>query len=49
MARWGNVDYKQLVALQKKMQLFEKADVRDICIDVSYKLAQRLLAIMHIL
>ena len=44
MARWGNVDYKQLVALQKKMQQLEKADARDICIDVSYALAQRLLS-----
>lgn len=44
MARWGNVDFRQLQALQKRMQQLERVDARDLCIDVSYELARRLLA-----
>ena len=44
MARWGNVDFRQLQALQRKMQQLERVDATDLCIDVSYELAKRLLA-----
>ena len=40
--RWGNVDYEQLLNLQKKMQEFEKFDVEKFCTEVSQELAQRL-------
>mgnify|MGYP002513731809 CR=1 FL=1 len=43
MARWGNCDYRQLQALQKKMQQLEQLDIDKLCIDLSNELAQRLL------
>lgn len=44
MTRWGNVDFRQLQALQKRMQQLEKVDVNNLCIDISHELAQALLA-----
>lgn len=43
MARWGNVDFRQLQALQGKMQRLERVDATDLCIDISYELAKKLL------
>ena len=43
MARWGNVDYRRLQALQRRMQKLEQVDIDSLCIDISNDLAKRLL------
>lgn len=43
MTRWGRCDYRQLQALQKKIQQLEQVDIDALCRDVSNELAQRLL------
>lgn len=44
MARWGQVDFRQLQRLKKKMQKFQKADYDKFCEDMAKELAARLLA-----
>lgn len=43
MARWGRCDYRQLQALQRRMQQLEQVDIDALCRDISNELAQRLL------
>jgi HK97 gp10 family phage protein len=43
MARWGRTDFKQLKALQKRMDLLSKADTEEFSIKIVKELAARLL------
>ena len=43
MARWGRCDYRQLQALQRRMQQLEQVDIDALCRNISNELAQRLL------
>lgn len=43
MAKWGNVDYKQLQRLQKKMQKFEEVDADILMRKIVKNLAARIL------
>lgn len=44
MARWGKVDYKQFLKLQKRLEQLEKIDRDQFCRNVAKELAARLLA-----
>ncbi|MCH5192166.1 MAG: HK97 gp10 family phage protein [Oscillospiraceae bacterium] len=44
--KWGNADYKQLQALQGRLQRLEKMDLDKFCEDCSKELAARLLALV---
>lgn len=44
MARWGKVDYKQFLKLQKRLEELEKIDRDQFCRNVAKELAARLLA-----
>lgn len=46
MARWGKVDYRQLQALQKRMQQLEKADLQKFCEEMAKEIAARLLRLV---
>lgn len=44
MAKWGKCDFRQLKALQKRLDVLAKMDLDKFCRDVSKELAARLLA-----
>ena len=44
--KWGNADYKQLQALQERLQKLQSADLDKFCEDCSKELAARLLALV---
>jgi len=44
MAKWGKVDYKQFLKLQKRLEQLEKIDRDQFCRNVAKELAARLLA-----
>ena len=44
MASWGKVDFKQLKALQQRLEKLQKAELEQFCKAVSKELAARLLA-----
>lgn len=46
MARWGNADFKQLQALQKRLEVLQNVDLNKFCEDASKELAARLLALV---
>lgn len=46
MSKWGSCDYKQLQALQERLQKLQAVDLDKFCIDVSKELAARLLALV---
>lgn len=46
MAKWGACDFKQLVALQKRMEQLERTDLDAFCRSCAQELAARLLALV---
>lgn len=46
MAKWGRADYKQLQALQQRLQKLQAVDLDKFCIEASKELAARLLALV---
>lgn len=44
MASWGKTDFKQLKALQQRIEQLEKSNIEKFCKEVSKELAARLLA-----
>lgn len=46
MSKWGGCDYKQLKALQEKLNKLQAVDLNKFCEDASKELAARLLALV---
>ena len=46
MATWGSTDFKELKALQERLQKLQKMDLDRFCRDCSKELAARLLALV---
>ncbi|KMY49231.1 HK97 gp10 family phage protein [Peribacillus loiseleuriae] len=44
MAKWGSTDFRQLKALQKRMEKLQQADFEKFCEEVAKELTARLLA-----
>ena len=44
MSKWGSVDFREFKALQKRLEVLQKADLQKFCETVSKELAARLLA-----
>lgn len=42
MARWGNVDFRELQALQRKLQRLEGEEAKKLCEDIAKDLSKRL-------